>query len=355
MDVTVTSSIRAPAKGAIGERRTPPVVRWAWLGAAILGFIVYVMSRWILSGKAVPTDPGPDLLPHAAKVFIIWVQWIAMLMGVVAFVTLVVRPWYRERKMTTTGMLYVCWLTLFFQDPMMNYTSATVLYNSYMVNLGTWTLGSTPGWTSPNGNNLPEPLLLIVVGYTIIGYSLCFPVLALLNKIKQRWPSVSRFRLSLIGIAMLICLDTLFESLLLRTGVYAYPGGIRAITLFAGQTYQFPMSEGLCYGGLTTGATLVLLLYRDDRGFTFVERGLDKLRVSATMQQWVKFLALFGYVHLSMFLVFTVPMQWFATHSDPYPPGYPSYMLNGLCAYGPNRDQCPGPGVMIPRPPNNPF
>jgi len=340
---------------ALTRAPTPPVVRWAWVGGAVLIFIVSVLARWILAGYAVPTDPGPDPLPHAAHLIIVWVQWIAMLLGALAFSLIVVKPWMREGRMTTTGMLYLAWLTLFFQDPMMNYTSATVLYNAYMVNLGTWTLGSMPGWTSPHGNNLPEPLLLIVVGYTLIGYSLCFPVLALLNKAREHWPSMSKFRLALLGIAILIALDTLFESLLLRTGVYAYPGGIRAITLFAGQTYQFPMTEGVCYGGLTTGATLVLLLYRDDRGHTFVERGIDKLRVGTVARQWVKFLALFAYVHVSMFVVFTVPMQWFATHSDPFPAGYPSYMINGLCAYGPNQDQCPGPGVMMPRPVNNPL
>jgi hypothetical protein len=94
---------------------------------------------------------------------------------------------------------------------------------------------------------------------------------------------------------------------------------------------------------------------RDDRGHTFVERGIDKLRVGAVARQWIKFLALFAYVHVSMFLVFTVPMQWFATHSDAFPAGYPSYMINGLCAYGPNQDQCPGPGVMMPRPLENPL
>lgn len=53
--------------------------------------------------------------------------------------------------------------------------------------------------------------------------------------------------------------------------------------------------------------------------------------------------------------VFTIPMQWYGMHSDPFPKGYPSYMVNGLCAYGPNADQCPEPGVMMPRPLNNPF
>ncbi len=337
------------------QAATPPVVRWAWAGGAILLFILFVMARWFISGHAVPTAPGPDVLPHAAAQFIFWVQCVATVLGVLFFTMFVIRPWIREGHMTTTGMLYVCWLTLFFQDPMMSYTSASLLYNSYMVNLGTWTLGSMPGWTSPNGNNLPEPLLLIIVGYTIIGYSLCFPVLMMLNKIKERWTGLSKFQLATLGILILIVMDTIFESLLLRTGVYAYPGGIREITLFAGQTYQFPMSEGICYGGFTIGATMLLLFYRDDRGQTFVERGLEKLRVGEMSRQWIKFLALFAYVHLSMLFVFTVPMQWFALHSDPFPQGYPSYMINGLCAYGPNADQCPGPGVLMPRPKNNPF
>lgn len=148
-----------------------------------------------------------------------------------------------------------------------------------MVKLGTWTLGSMPGWMRPKGSNLVEPLLLIIVGCTIIACSLCFPVLAILNKCKQRWPALSKFRLALIGIVILIALDTLFESLLLRTGVYAYPGGIREITLFAGETEQFPMTEGIFYGGLAIGMTMALLLYRDDRGQTFVERGIEKRRV----------------------------------------------------------------------------
>lgn len=344
-------SVATPMTG----RSRPPVVRWAWAGALVLLFIVYVMAKWILGGHAVPTNPGPDPLPTFAAEFIKYVQWVAMTMGGIAFWYFVVRPWRREGHMTTGGMLYIGWLTLFFQDPMMNYTSPTVLYNAYMVNLGTWTLHSTPGWTSPHGNNLPEPLLLIIVGYTIIGYSLCYPVLAMLNKCKQRWPGLSKFSLATIGILILIVLDTIFESLLLRTGVYAYPGGIREITLFAGQSYQFPLTEGIFYGGFTIGATMLLLLYRDDKGQTWVERGLETLKVSVLQRQWIKFLALFAYVQISMFVVFTIPNQWLATHSDPYPKGYPSYMINGLCTYGADHNQCPGPGVMMPRPQNNPF
>jgi len=333
----------------IVAKSTPPVARWAWLGAAVLAFIAYVLGTWIVTGKAVPTSPGPDPLPAITHQVIIAVQWVAMILGVMAAWIFVVVPWRREGRLSTAGMLYLAWLTLFVQDPMMNYTSATLLYNSYMVNLGTWTLGSTPGWISPNGNHLPEPLLLIIPGYTVIGYSLCYPILALLKRIQRSWPGLTRPQLAILGILALIAIDTVLESALLRTGVYAYAGGIRAITLFAGKTYQFPMSEGLCYGGLVIGSTMVLLLYRDEQGRTWVERGLEQLNVGPVARQWVKFLALFGYVHLSMFIVFTIPMQWLATHSDAFPTGYPSYMINEMCVYGPNHNECPGPGVMMPR------
>lgn len=334
---------------------TPAVVRWAVAGGLIVAMMAFVFARWFLSGRAIPTDPGPDPISLVELRFIFWVQIVAIVMGIVAFLGFVILPWRRQGRMTTTGMLYVCWLTLFFQDPMMSYSSAALFYNSHMVNLGSWTLGAMPGWMSPNGNNLPEPLLLIIVGYTIIGYSLCFPVLAVLNSIKARFPRLSRFRLAAIGIATLILLDTIFESLLLRTGVYAYPAGIRWMTLFAGQTYQFPLSEGLTYGGGVIGSTLVLLLYRDDRGETWVERGLDKVRLGTSGRQWVKFLALLAYVHVCMFAFFFVPTQWFALHADAFPTGYPSYMTNGLCVYGDDRKHCPGPGVSMPRPTDNPW
>ena len=229
----------------ITPAETLPIVRWAWIGGIIAAFILYVFATWFITGRAVPTNPGPDPLPEITRQFIFWIQIVVTIISLGLIWYFVIAPWRRDGQMNTTGMLYLGWLSLFFQDPMMSYSSCTLFYNSYMVNLGTWTLGSTPGWMSPNGNNLPEPLLLIIGGYTIIGYSLIFPVLAVLSKIRERWPRVTKFQQVIIGVLCLIVLDTIFESTLLRTGVYAYPYGIREITLFAGETWQFPMSEGL--------------------------------------------------------------------------------------------------------------
>ncbi|GLD02435.1 hypothetical protein Mkiyose1088_43010 [Mycobacterium kiyosense] len=40
----------------------------------------------------------------------------------------------------------------------------------------------------------------------------------------------------------------------------------------------------------------------------------------------------------------------FATHADPFPAGYPSYLINGMCTGGADGKTCPGPGVPMPRP-----
>jgi hypothetical protein len=77
-------------------------------------------------------------------------------------------------------------------------------------------------------------------------------------------------------VVLLTAIDTVIETVLLRLGVYAYPGGIRAITLYAGHTYQLPMSEPFFFAGLGLGAAAALSHFRDDRLRTVVERGLDR-------------------------------------------------------------------------------
>jgi hypothetical protein len=157
----------------------------------------------------------------------------------------------------------------------------------------------------------------------------------------------------------LTVIDTIIEGLILRTGVYGYPSAIRSITLFAGHTYQVPMSETFLFGGLGLGAVACLSYFRDDKGRTLAERGLDRVNAGARGRQWIKFLAIFGAVHLAFLVLYFIPQQWFATHGDPWPRGYKSYMINGMCDYpagagavqarGTRAVPCPGPGVAFPR------
>jgi hypothetical protein len=238
-------------------------------------------------------------------------------------------------------MLAISWSLMWFWDPMMNYTSPHLLYNSHLLNFGSWTLGSTPGWISPNGNLLPEPLLIEIPGYPLF----CLGSVLLANALLQR----SRLRLSklqMVGVALpfLFVADTVIEVGLIRTGLYVFPGGIREITLFAGTPAQFPLTEAL-FCSLGWSASFLLLVYRDDSGMSFVERGTERLTLRPSGRKAARFLAVFGFTHLATLMLWVLPNQWLGLHSDPYPSGLPSYLINNLCVYGASQDQCPGPGV----------
>ena len=337
------------------QARPPrPVLWWATAGVVVLAFQVFVLSRWVFGPNFKATPPGPDELPTWQAVVFTILQIGVPVAAVVLLYVWIIRPWRREGHLSTDAMIALSATTIFFWDMSMNYTSVSLLYNSHLINRGAWANGSWPTWTSPNANNLPEPLLIVPPAYTALVFSQVIVILWLLRKVKARWP-----RLSIVGTIATVFVgltitDTLVEGVVLRTGAYAYPGGIRAITLFAGQTYQIPMSETVLFGGVALGAIACLSCFRNDRGQTVVERGIDTLQIGFKARQAVKFFAIYGAIHLAFVVLYMIPQQWFATHSDRFPEGYPSYMVNDMCASGANGQTCPGPGVPMPRPARNP-
>jgi hypothetical protein len=350
----------APRPGdAISPRRVRPVLIWAVIGAVLLAFEVFVLARWVTGPNLTATKPGPDPLASGSKTLFLILQIVLPIAALVCLWAWVVRPWRREGRLTTDGMLALSGVMIFFWDMGMNFTSVSLLYNSHLLNLGAWASGSWPGWGSPNSNLLPEPLLITVPGYTCLVFAQVVLVLFLLRKFTARFPRTGPIGKVVFIVIGLTIIDTIIESTILRTGVYAYPGGIRSITLFAGHTYQVPMSETFLFGGLALGAVACLSHFRDDHGRTIVERGLGRVNSGVKRRQGIKFLAIFGAMHLAFFAFYFIPQQWFATHADAYPHGYKSYMINGMCQYpgghsvpqtrGVPGVPCAGPGVSIPR------
>ncbi|WP_428313013.1 spirocyclase AveC family protein [Hydrocarboniphaga sp.] len=348
-------NVRVPEAG-FSKRAMPlsltrplPIVIWAWAGAATLAFQIYVLAAWVFGSHFVATPPGADAVTDTQHFYYLSLQVGVTGAAVFCLFKWLVLPWIHEGRMTADGRLFAAGAMIFFWDMGMNYTSTSLFYNSHLVNFGAWSLGSWPGWMSPNGNLLPEPIFITLPGYTSLVTTQAIFICWLLRKAKTRWPTMGL--LGMLGFIVLGCtvVDTLIEITLLRTGIYAYPGAVRSLSLFAGQIYQFPLYEGLLFGGFGVGAMTALHFFRDDKGQTLAERGVDELKMGATGRQWMRGLAVYGFCHLCFFVLYTVPMQWFSLHSDPYPAGYPSYMTNGMCVYGINADQCPGPGVMMPR------
>ena len=118
----------------------------------------------------------------------------------VAIYYFIIRPWRRERRITTDGMLMVAFGLLFFQDPLLNYFNTWCTYNTWLWNRGSWVL-DIPGWVSwgkpgaDDGGAAPHerPRLLVrgplVHDARMLGDAACQVALA-----EHRRPRVARRR-----------------------------------------------------------------------------------------------------------------------------------------------------------------
>ncbi|KRE34807.1 hypothetical protein ASG82_00955 [Mycobacterium sp. Soil538] len=347
--------VTEPLGGAadIGNQTKPkgkPVQIWATIGGALLVLQLYVWTRWITGPYFQQIPSGPSEPPMYMKVPLIAnavVLWVGLPAAIWFFF---IRPWRRERRITLDGMLFLSMGLMFFQDPLLNYFNTWCTYNSWLWNRGAWT-SYIPGWVSPEepGRQVPEPLLTNSVGYaygvlliTIVG---CW----LMRKIKSRWPNISNLRLILATYAIAFAFDFVMEALvMLPIGLYTYPGAIRAVSFNAGTYYQWPVYEGLMWGGVQA-ALCCLRFFTDDRGRTLAERGLDQVRGGVVRQQFVRFLAIFAAVSACFFVLYNVPAQWFAMHADPWPADHQkrSYFNGGICGDGTDTP-CPDPILPMP-------
>lgn len=331
-------------------RQINPVLVWAMVGALFMAFELYVWGTWVGSANfGRVTVTGADSVSPLTRLVIQITEVISPVITFAIIGRFLLWPLFRERRLTTDGMLVIAWFFLWFQDPMGNLVSTQLYYSSAWVSMGSWTLGSFPGWISPAGNHLPEPILVMGFGYLWLGFSAGVAANWAMRKVRDRWPRTSALELMLLALALCTALDIGAEVALSAAGTFAWPCAIKGLSLFHGKPYQFPMYEGLLFGA-TIAAGGVLRFFRDDKGQTWVERGLDRLTFPKPAVTAIKFLAIFGFMHLFMATVYSVPMNWFGMHSDTCL-RYPSHLENNMCVVGPDRDQCPGPGIAMPRPP----
>ena len=348
---SVTESLPGAAElGTRGQSPVRPIKIWAAAGAALLALQLYVWTRWVTGPffQRVPAGPSePPMfmkVPLMANAVILWV-------GLpFAIWWIFVRPWRRERRITLDGMLILSCGLMFFQDPLLNYFNTWCTYNTWLFNRGAWS-SNIPGWLSPEvpGHQTAEPLLTNVPGYaygvvlvTIVG---CW----VMRRVKSKWPGISNLQLIGVTYAFTFVLDFLMEGcLLMPIGFFTYPGAIRSVSVNAGHYYQWPVYEGLMWGGVQAGLCC-LRYFTDDRGRAVVERGIDHVRGGFATQQLTRFLAIFAGVSACFFFFYNVPAQWVGLHADPWPEDVQkrSYFNGGICGDGTDQP-CPNPVLPMP-------
>lgn len=328
--------------------KTRTVLWFAGIGAAVAALQIYVYGSWIASDDFVATDPGPSELGGSTQFWIVFFQIVSPIAAVLVL-GYVVRGCLRERRFTFDAMIVTTWAGLYWLDPFINVLRPQFFYNSHLFNRGSW-VEHIPGWISPNGSLLPEPLIFLGAIYLWMGPIATFMVFGIMRRVRARNPRASNLRTIATAWALMVVFLLACELFFIRTGMYAYPTTIHELSIWGGKTYQYPLNELMIWPMVWTSMG-ALKFFRDDRGRTFLDRGLDEVR-SERMKPALRILAMLAFATMVM-LAYYVPMVWMTVYADPAPE-YPSYLRNGMCGVGTDY-ACPSPGTPIPLPDSPPL
>jgi hypothetical protein len=334
------------------ERKPRAVLFWAGLGVCFIAIEAVAVFRWIATGQDKSTPVGPSKVPT-------WMKWELNTFEAVGLVALVaflyyflIRPWRREGHITTDGLLCVVFfLFIPWQDTGLNYFQTWSTYNSYLINRGAWDTHIL-GWLSPHSNLTPEPLVWVVPIYLYCVLGGAILGCGVMRKAKARWPRMSPIGLVLTCLVFFVVWDAILEPIFLLMGIYTYPGAIPWLTIFHGHYYQYPVYEALMAGAWWT-AFACARYFKDDKGQTLAERGIDRVRLKGGKRTGLRLLAFVGIMN-SAFLVYNIPAAYMGLYAGPWPKDITSrsYLTDGACGPGTNF-ACSGPSVPIPRPESN--
>ena len=350
MTTTEIRSVALPDK--IGEAaKIQPVRWWGAFGAFCLVLQAYLYTRWIWSGNFSSTASGPDPIPGWMVVSAHAHEALSISVFCLCGYRLVLKPWRRARSVPTGGMLFLALLTVYWQDLGANYFNHVFTWNTaFSFNRGAW-YNFIPGWVSPRSEHLAEPLLFAVSMNVWVIVVTAVLLAKLMAALKRRRPNLGTVGLLTVALAVALPLDLLVEVAWVRLGLYSFAGSIPGFTLFAGHYYQFPVYEAL-FIGLYFVAFGALLYFRDDKGRSVIERGIDSVRVVRPAQRpWLRFLAFAGFANLALLtynVAFSITSLWpgFTWNEDTV--RHRSYLRNELCGAG-TPYACPSEDVPIPR------
>lgn len=331
--------------GDVQQRTAVPVKWWAALGALTVAFMIVTLTRWVTGPFFERVPVGPSDPPLFMKIAMIFFQVTCIPAALACLYFFVVRPWRRTGHLTTDGALTIAFATLWFQDPLSSYSGHWFTYNTWMVNFGSWT-NSIPyaiAKAEP-GKMVVEPLLVIPGIYVWVFVLTMFVGTWIMRKAHARWPRLGKPGLIGVCILAMWVFDVVFEGIIfMPLGIWEYPGG--HFSIFPDTYHKFPLTEMVTAGTLFA-AVACIRYFRNDRGETLAERGIEQLRYSTGRKNAVRAFAMIGIVHAAMFVTYNLPNTWTATRSTEWPADLQSrsYLTDMICGEGTDQ-MCPGPGV----------
>jgi hypothetical protein len=351
--MTVTDERRAGGGTAIRqtsvEQRTfKPVKILAAIGVFALLMEAWIIGRWVTGPNFKETPIGPSEVPTYMKVGLTGLTIIGLVAWAVCIWYFLINPWRKERRITVDGMFSITFVLIYWLDPFGDWIVPQFTYNSWLWNRGSWLEES--GSLMPNAGNIPEPVFLTGPLYLWCIFGVVVGANILMRKAKARWPQLGTFGMVTGTVLCFIVWDLFWELTFIRIGYWTYPTTPSWLTVFGGSWYRIHLTEPICWG--TTWAAFALLrYYKDDKGRTIAERGIDQVRTTARNKSFLRFAAIYGTCNVFFLLFYIIPTNAIAIHGDSWPKDTlkRSYFTNYLCGDGTDY-ACPSQGAPIPRP-----
>jgi hypothetical protein len=320
---------------------------WIGIGVFWVALFVYCMTAWVIGPDFVTNDFGRDKAPANYVRFIRMLEVLMLVLTAWILFYFVIRPWARDRKPSFEGLYFLACFTLVLQEPWHSWIRPQLLYNTLFFNMGSW-MGTLPV-SNPTAHLTPLPLAFAGLGYFWIYGLPAYGGSLLMKRLAARNPKLSKLRLILYCFLGFCLFDFVIESFILRTGMFVWPSTIPELTLFAGQTYQYPIYEAWAWAGSYTCAAC-LLYFRNARGESIADRGLDHIVKPGGARLFARWLALVGYLQIGLLVTFNLPYMFWALHGGKFTVTEQSHpwLTAGLCGDS-TPYACPGPGVPFAR------
>jgi hypothetical protein len=342
------------AKPSVAARAKPdfnPIKYWAFGGALVTAFMAYVMLRWITGPYFEKVDPGPTPLPDWMKVSLVAWQVILPAVWISFFWRFVFKPWRAERRLGVDGLILLAATTIVFQDGITNWSAQWITYNTWLLNWGSW-YNDVPGWMAfgQPGAMVPEPPLFIPFAHGFAWLVFAMIGKKVINVIQARRPGVGFPTLLIATFCLTFMLDVILEGLIwMPFGIYTYIGGHWPL-LFPDAYHVFPAQQAITIG---LWSTFVVFLYtfRNDKGQTYVERGVERLAGGPVKKTAYSVLAMIAAFQFGFTCLYTIPNVAFWSSKPvewPNDAKRRSYLVDNLCGAA-NGLACPGPQTPLNR------
>lgn len=255
-----------------------PILCWALIGAVVAVFSFSVFGQWLFSAEhfaAVPITPADAMSADGLQRIRI-IEFISSAVALAALAGFLVLPWLRRGTPSIQGLLLIGALISYVLDTMVNYGGYWMAWNKHALNFGTWA-AFFPGHTGPT--NYAEALLWGPPMYLYFGVLLGTIQLKLLDVLRPRIGFAFAFAMAFVAAFVF---DLVAESVIIRNQAYAWPETVGWLTLWKGQTWQFPLYESLLVA-IYASAYMFLIRSARDEQVSFIERGVDRLPAAARL------------------------------------------------------------------------